>query len=136
MNVDTYRHQHIEIMDEVTTLRGLMRGGVASQADAIARRVARMGAGVRFHLAAEERVLYPALQNAADERLAAIGRRHLDEMSGLREAFGRFLEKWCEGARIAAHPEDFREDANVVLKVLHDRIQKENRELYPAAERL
>lgn len=136
MNIENYRHQHNEIMGEVTTVRDLIKAGIAPQADAIARRLARMGAGIKFHMAAKDTTLYPALQGCADARVAAMGRRYQEEMSGLREAFGRFVEKWRAGEQIAANPEGFRDDANCVFKALHERLQRENRELYPAAEKL
>jgi len=45
-----------------------------------------------------------------------------------------FARRWNTSATVAQNPEGFRQDANQVLKVLHNRMQKENTEFYPAIE--
>ena len=95
-----------------------------------------MGTSIKFHLAAEDATLYPALRAAADPGVAGLGRRYEEEMRGLSGAYAEFSRKWRVCAVIEAAPEQFRSEANTVLKALHERIQRENRELYPAAEGL
>lgn len=136
MNIDRYRHQHNDIMAGVTDLRALVQAGIADNADAIAQHIVTMTTRIKFHLAAEDAVLYPALKAAADPAVVGLSRRYQDEMQGLAGAYGDFARKWRVGTQIAAAPEAFRSEANTVFKALHERIRKENNELYPAAERL
>lgn len=42
----------------------------------------------------------------------------------------------AQDRRFPVDPEAFRHEANTVFHALFDRIQRENRELYPAAEQL
>lgn len=136
MDITRYRVQHNDIMAGVGALRDLIQLGIAAHAEPIASHLAAMSTGIRAHLAAEDAVVYPALQRSADAGVVALGQRYQDEMSGLSQAYGEFARRWHLGASIARDPEGFRGEANVVFRALHERIQKENRELYPAAEAL
>ncbi len=136
MNIDRYHHQHAEIRAGVSQLRTLVQGGIAGNAEAIAQALIGMNTTIKFHLAAEDAMLYPALHTAADPEVAELGRRYQDEMRGLADSYGEFSRRWRVGNQIAADPERFRSEANAVFKALHGRIQREDRELYPAAEAL
>jgi hypothetical protein len=57
-------------------------------------------------------------------------------MGGLAQTYGEFVKQWSFAAKIAGDPEGFRNQANIVFKALHQRVQRENRELYPLAEAL
>ncbi len=136
MNIDRYHHQHADIRSGVSQLRSLVQDGIAANAEAIAQALIGMSTTIKFHLAAEDAMLYPALNVAADRSVAELGRRYQDEMQGLIGSYTEFSRKWRVGSQIAAAPEQFRSEANVVFKALHGRIQREDQELYPAAESL
>ena len=66
-----------------------------------------------------------------------IGRYHGQHAEiRLADTYGEFSRRWRVGSQIAAAPEQFRSEANAVFKALHGRIQREDRELYPAVEAL
>lgn len=136
MDTERFRRQHDEIMRRVGELRTLVQAGIVANAARIAEAIVGMTTTIKFHLAAEDAVLYPALAAAADPAVAALSRDYQDEMRGLGGSYAEFAGRWRVGDRIAAAPEAFREEANAVFKALHARIQRENRELYPAAERM
>jgi hypothetical protein len=136
MNVDKFNQDHASLLASVETLRALVQGGVAANAAAIAHQLVAMSAAVKLHLAAEDRVLYPALANAADPEVARVGRQFQQERGGLAASYGAFVSRWNAAARLAADPEGFRDEANTVFKALHQRIQREGRELYPLAARV
>lgn len=136
MDIDRYHRQHAEIRAGVSQLRTLVQGGIAANANAIAQALIGMNTTIKFHLAAEDAMLYPALHAAADPSVAQLGQRYQDEMQGLVGSYAEFSRRWRVGSQIAAAPEQFRSEANAVFKALHGRIQREDRELYPAAEAL
>jgi len=47
-----------------------------------------------------------------------------------------FSLEWNTSSKVKADAERFRKAANQVYKALHDRIQRENRHLYPLAEQV
>lgn len=136
MDIERYRQQHGDILRDVGSLRDLIQAGIAQNAETIAQLIVSMSTGIKFHLAAEDAVLYPALLRADDAATVELSRSYQSEMQGIAAAFGEFVRKWRVGAHIAGDPEGFRVEANAVFRALHERIRRENQELYPAAERL
>ena len=57
-------------------------------------------------------------------------------MGGIAGAYLEFAGRWNLETKVAANPDGFRDDANSTFKALHQRIQRENQELYPLAERI
>ncbi|TCT00491.1 hemerythrin domain-containing protein [Paralcaligenes ureilyticus] len=136
MNIDKFKHHHIEIMSGVTELRNLSKSGTAEHAAQIAKQISSISATIKLHLSVEDMVLYPALQKSKDPAYVALGQRYQSEMNGLAAAYMEFAKKWLSATRIADDADGFRSDANRVLKALHDRIHKENIELYPVLEHM
>ncbi|MGQ4582456.1 hemerythrin domain-containing protein [Lysobacter sp. F60174L2] len=136
MNIDRYRNDHATILGQVEELRQLIRSGIEAQADAIAEHLVRVSSGIKFHLLAEDSVLYPAMEKADAAEVVALSRRYRAEMAGIAQRFREFVARWRVGARIGAEPETFRHEANEIFRALYERLQREDRELYPAAEQL
>ena len=136
MNIEKFRKEHVDLMAAVTSLREWVQHGVGEQAEAIHRQLSAMNSAIKLHLAAEDRMLYPALAKAADPVVARTGRQFQEEMGGLAAAYMASAARSSLAAKIAADPQGFRDDANGVFKALHLRVQRENRELYPLAEQL
>ncbi|WP_426702556.1 hemerythrin domain-containing protein [Rhodanobacter sp. Col0626] len=134
MNIDKFNREHANLLVLVTELRELVQLGVAEHAEAIVKLLMSISSMVKLHLAAEDRVLYPALANSADPRVAQLGRQFQAEMGGLAAAYTTFAAHWNLAGKVAADPQRFRDEANTVFKALHQRIQRESRELYPLAE--
>lgn len=134
MDIDRFKHQHVEILQGIAELRRLAHAGIQSNARAIAARVAALSSVVKLHLAIEDRILYPAVQNTGNARLADMGRDYQDDMKGIASQYIAFSRRWSQADAVAAQPEAFREDANTILKTVYQRMQRENTEFYPAIE--
>ncbi|WP_298232948.1 hemerythrin domain-containing protein [uncultured Azohydromonas sp.] len=135
MNIDKFKDQHSQILDFIATLRRHAHAGIAEHADDIARLVVAMSAVIKMHLAAEDKALYPALEAAHDRQLARLGRQFQAEMASIAGAYNAFARQWNTAARVRADPEGFRAQANQVLRTVFERMQRENRDFYPAVER-
>lgn len=136
MDIDRFKHQHLDILQRIAALRNLVHRGIEANAAPIAQEVHELGTVVKLHLAIEDRILYPAVRQSADARMAAMGETYQQEMKGIANAYVRFTLKWSDARRVAAEPEAFRADANTVLKRVFQRMQRENHEFYPAIEAL
>lgn len=136
MNIDKFKREHVDLLTSVTALRELVQSGVHEHAEAILKQLFSMSSVIKLHLAAEDRMLYPALASAADPLVAQTGKQFQSEMGGLAAVYAAFVTRWNLATKIAADPQGFKDDANVVFKALHQRIQRENRELYPLAEQV
>ena len=136
MNIDTFKQQHVDLFRAITALRELAQLGVKEHAEGILQLMVSISTAIKLHLAAEDRVLYPALTDSSDPVTAQTGRRFQQEMGGLAAAYGVFARPWNRVGKIAGNPQGFKDGANIVFKALHERVQRENRELYPLAERV
>lgn len=134
MNIDKYKHQHTAIFHSIRTLKELSHAGVTQNAAAIAALVIKMSSVIKLHLSIEDKFLYPALQEANNPRLATIGKQYQHEMTHIAETYGEFARKWNDARHVAGNPEGFRTEANRVLKILFERMQREDRDFYPMIE--
>lgn len=134
MNIDKFKHQHIDILSAIARLRQLVQSGVSEHATDIAHSIVAMSSTIRLHLAVEDRVLYPALEASGNRTMAGMGQKYRDEMEGIAGSYLGFASKWNTPRLLAAEPETFRAEANQVLKALYERMKREDREFYPAIE--
>lgn len=134
MNIDKFKQQHVDILECIAQLRRQVKGGIAENAGPIASLVVSMSSTIKLHLAVEDSVLYPALQQSHDRALANMGKKFQDEMKNIASGYLAFARKWNSSSHVLQDPEGFRADANRVLKVLHQRMQSENTTFYPMIE--
>lgn len=134
MNIDKFKQQHVDILQGIASLRKLALAGVARNAAEIARGIVSMSATIKLHLAVEDRALYPAVARSADADLARKGREFQEEMDAIASAYESFAKRWNNARSLELDESGFRDDANTVLRRVHERMQRENRDLYPRIE--
>lgn len=134
MNIDKFKHQHIDILSGIATLRALARAGVEGNATAIANGIVAMSGTIKLHLAVEDQVLYPALQRGGNAELARLGRQFQSEMESIASAYDAFARRWNTADSVRRDAQGFRDQANVVLRKVHERMQRENHDFYPRIE--
>ena len=134
MNIDKFKHQHGRIFHCIQTLRQYAAAGIVEHAREIASSVIAMSSVIKLHLTVEDTVLYPALRASNRRSIARMGEEYRDEMKSIAASYDAFARKWNTPANVASDPEGFRKDANTVLKMLHARIRKEDKDFYPAVE--
>ncbi|MGB6007433.1 hemerythrin domain-containing protein [Castellaniella sp.] len=135
MNIDKFKAQHVEILSEIKSLRELSLHGIESHSAEIAALLASMSRTISSHLATEDLVLYPVLREDKSAKIAAMSSAYQEEMKGIATAYIKFSRHWNQ-VTLAADPQKFRDEANIVLKMVHSRIVKENTQFYPAIESL
>lgn len=136
MNIDKFKQQHVDILGNIATLRKLTQDGVTRNASDIARLVVAMSSTIKLHLAVEDKVLYPALQNGKDAGMARMGKQFQEEMSVIARTYEGFAHRWNTAHSLQDNEDGFRADANIVLRTLHERMQRENHDFYPRIEAL
>lgn len=134
MEIHRLKHQHAQILDGIAALRNLAHAGIQEHAQEIAKHITALSSVVKLHLAIEDRILYPTLQTGKNAALAAMSKTYQDDMKGIASAYIAFSRHWSSAEIVAEQAEQFRTEANSVLKTLYTRVQKENAEFYPAIE--
>lgn len=135
MNIDRFKAQHVEILRDIKSLRELSHHGIEGRSTEIAALLSSMTSKISSHLAMEDLTLYPSLRENEAPKIATMGRAYQEEMKGISMAYINFSRHW-NSTTLAADPQKFRDEANVVLKMVHSRIVKENTQFYPAIEDL
>lgn len=133
MNIDKFKSDHVAILNAIQRLRELTRLGIPAS-DEIAAALVKFSSTIRLHLAAEDKFLYPSLNRSEDPQIVALSRRFETDMADIAHRFMVFARNWNIGAKIAADFDGFRRAANLTLKPVWDRMQRENREFYPRIE--
>ena len=134
MNIDRFKHDHVDILGQIDNLRKLTHAGVQDNAAAIARGIVAISSTIKLHLAVEDRMLYPALAKSGNPELARLSQRFQHDMGSIATAFMAFARQWNTAERVRANAQAFRNEANDVLRRVHERMQRENREFYPRIE--
>ena len=134
MNIDKFKHQHVSILGSIAALRRLAHAGVAHNATEIARLVVTMSSTIKLHLAVEDQALYPALQRGDNPELARMGQQYQTDMGPIAQAYEAFARRWNRADSVLHDEQAFRDDANRVLRMVHERMQRENRDFYPRIE--
>ena len=123
-------------LDDWQALRRHLLNHAPQFARDIAQELGALSRLVTQHLAVEDRILYPTLAQSGNQGVAAMSARYQQEMQGIAFKFINFARQWSDAAHLAKEPEGFRAEANTVLRGVYERIQRENREFYPAIEAL
>ncbi len=134
MNIDKLKHQHQDIIGAISALRTLAQAGVAQNAADIARLVVNMSSTIMLHLAVEDQALYPALRRGGNPELARMGQQYQEDMGPIAQAYDAFARRWNRPESVRSDEQGFRDDANRVLRMVHERMQRENRDFYPRIE--
>ena len=134
MNIDKFKYQHADIMSNISALRRLAQAGVAQNAADIARLIVSMSSTIKLHLAVEDHALYPALQRGDNPELARMGQQYKTDMGPIAQAYEAFARRWNRADSVLHDEQAFRDDANRVLRMVHERMQRENRDFYPRIE--
>lgn len=134
MNIDRFKHDHVDILCQIDGLRRLTHAGVEDNAADIARGIVAISSTIKLHLAVEDRMLYPALAQSGNAELARLSQRFQHDMGSIATAFMSFARHWNTAESVRANAQAFRAEANDVLRRVYERMQRENREFYPRIE--
>lgn len=134
MNIDKFKHQHLDILRSIDLLRQLTHAGVERNAAEIAQRIIAMSSTIKLHLAVEDQALYPALQRSGNASLARMGRQYQSDMGPIASAYDAFARRWNTADGVRRDAQGFRNEANVVLRRVFERMQRENHDFYPRIE--
>lgn len=136
VNTSKYKEQHKDLLAMAGSLQAMLNvQGLSQNADAARKCLGEIAGKLNVHLAMEDQVLYPALLKGASDT-SAMAQRFIDEMGGIKAAFGAYLAAWPGAGVIQKDPQGFISQTKGIIEALHKRIRAEENELYPLAERV
>lgn len=129
---DMFRQQHesiIALAQEITWR--LDPGVLGSNARDTWMLLSTLSGKLGTHLAMEDRSLYPSLLSHSDERVKHTAREFITEMGAISQAFTSYKVKWATSSAIQDAPETFVKETRQIFSALRQRVDKENKILYP-----
>lgn len=134
---DRFRDQHNELLTIAAELKALLvPADLAADGSKARACLGRLMGKLVLHLTTEDKVLYPELSAHKDAGVAAMAKRFAAEMKVTTQAVVAYNETWSTPSAIKSNPKGFIDETQNVLKVLADRIKRENQELYTAADKI
>ena len=136
VDTEELQRQHRVIVILATHLRGCA-DRVLTREDACEAYcgIIRLDQMLVRHLQYEDEHLYPALMACDDVAVAALAADCAEEMGGINGAWAAYRSQWTAEA-IHAAPDRFALATAGVIGALAMRVERENSELYPAAQAL
>lgn len=134
---DSYRKQHIELLDLAVKLSGkLSKDVVIKEAGDIVSVLSQFASKLNMHLTMEDKALYPKLISSGNAKTSQIAKDYMTEMGGIKQVVEKYIHSWSLAKNIAADPEKFIQESKGIFSALKGRIDKENNVLYPLADAL
>lgn len=133
MDITNFQRQHDDaraIVAEINTALAT----TAIDPHALSNMLVRLGGLLRIHFAMEDKSLYPALLDSHHYDAAQTARLYQHEMGGIWRDLQLFIERWRVSAIIEADSATFRAECVEILASLLERIDREDRLLYPLAD--
>ncbi|MGB6055119.1 MAG: hemerythrin domain-containing protein [Burkholderiaceae bacterium] len=135
--IDNFKRHHVEILTIARDIKKLLTSDHPAQHTAEVRRLLSLLSGkLSFHLALEDKNLYPFLSSHQDARIRNLSRKYSEEMGTLAQTFRAYLDKWSNKMAIDADLDGFIAETKVVFNALVRRVQREDTELYPIVAQL
>jgi hypothetical protein len=132
LKTEQYRSQHDRLLQLAETiLNGLM--AQPFDAPAVRSSLSRLAGVLKIHLAVEDEVLYPTLGENPDPTVRETARQFADEMGSLAAVFTEYNSRWTIES-MEADTAEFAKETRGVFSALAQRIERENRILYPMLE--
>lgn len=134
-DIQKLRQEHAELVDIVGRLNGVIAALTPPPLVELFNLRRELSSTLIAHLKAEDWALYPRLMASADPEIKATAKGFSDEMGGLAAAYTVYAQRW-DAMSIDSNWHGFCLETRDIITALSDRITRENRELYPLAERL
>jgi hypothetical protein len=132
MDVTSLRRQHNEIMDLTNfILNNIKNCTVDQNVHEIAQNINTISGKLKIHLLNEDKFLYPYLLSSSDAALNTFGRKYSEEMLEVTKVYEGYKSKYNIPNKIKQNIERFNEDTKQIFGILLNRVDREERELYP-----
>lgn len=131
-DIKTLRRQHKEIYDAISGLKGSLEAVDHLEAGAfeISQQISVLAGKLKVHLGTEDRLIYPYILEKGSDELKRIAQGYVAEMGTISDEFSNYKNRFNTKNKIISDMKGFVTETAKILKVLEDRIKKEDSNLY------
>mgnify|MGYP003591475006 FL=1 len=132
MYMDQLNEHHKKLWDFLQKLQSYQSDAeVLAHGKEISATISQLSGILSVHLAAEDKYLYPALQKDPAAHIQQLAAKFSREMGTLADVYKAYRDRFMLTSQIEADPALFLQETARVLQALSNRLQKEDKELYP-----
>lgn len=131
MDVKNLKRQHSEIMHLATyILNNIEKSTVEQNVHEIVKSINTITGKLKIHLLNEDKYLYPQLLKSSNIELNTFGKKYYEEMKKVTEVYENYKLKYNTVSKIEQNVSNFNKDTKQVFKLLSNRVDKEEKQLY------
>jgi hypothetical protein len=134
MNIELLKGQHVHIwklVREIETVLNADNVNVGAIAFDLSLKIGQLSGALVLHLKSEDDYLYPELLKAESGEIRALAESFNQEMGSIAEKFTEYKRTYMLASKIKEQPEIFKQDTKRIFLALKNRLDKEDRKLYP-----
>lgn len=137
MQINNLKEQHKTIHELILEMdKQVDSRDIETNSQEVAINISKLAGILKIHLSSEDKFLYPRLKEAKDLKVQELATKYDAEMGDLSQAYIDFKGKYNTRIKINADINGFKKEYNDVIKLLKERLMKEDNDLYPMAEKL
>lgn len=134
---DHFKKHHVDILTISRDVKKfLIAPDAIDHAVEVRRLLSQLSGKLSFHLAMEDKNLYPFMMAHPDPKIGVLSKRYSEEMGSLSRTFGEYLDRWPNPSVIVANMPVFINESRMIFNALVRRMQREDTELYPVVDQL
>lgn len=132
MNINNLVRQHEAIRENVKTIEILInKNNIENDSFEISKNINLLIGVLKVHLQSEDNFLYPQLLKGDDDKLKDMAKHYIDEMGNISTEFEKYRAQFNTKTKINDNIENFKNHTAEIIKVLKNRLDKEDKYLYP-----
>ena len=136
-NIDNLERQHSEIKDLVSKIKQeVISSDIALNLDTLVKNINTLSGKLNIHMSSEDKFLYPTLIESKDQQLKQIAKQYSEEMGNIHIEFNNYKNKFNTKTKILSNIDGFLKESKEIIKLLENRISKEDMHLYPKIKAL
>ena len=132
VNINNLERQHTEIKESVLKIKqGVNSNDIKVTLDILVREINTLAGKLNIHMNSEDKFLYPALIESNDKQLKEIAKQYSEEMGNIHIGFSNYKNKFNTKSKILNDVDGFLKESRGIIKLLEERVSKEDMYLYP-----
>ncbi len=132
MNINNLVRQHEAIRENVKTIEILInKNNIENDSFEISKNINLLIGVLKVHLQSEDNFLYPQLLKDDDDNLKDMAKHYINEMGNISTEFEKYRAQFNTKTKINDNIENFKNHTAEIIKVLKNRLDKEDKYLYP-----
>jgi hemerythrin-like domain-containing protein len=136
-NINNLERQHSEIKDSVLKIKqGINSINITEAVDVLVREINTLAGKLNIHMNSEDKFLYPALIESNDKQLKQIAEKYSQEMGDIHTGFNTYKNRFNTKTKILSDEDGFLKGSKEIIKLLEERVSKEDMYLYPKMKSL